>query len=97
MVEQNARRALALARPRLRARRRPQRDTRATGSDLLHDPQVAELYLGGSASTASSSTSTSTPWRDEPGDEVGRVRRVDAGERLAVRAHGALPVAAGRE
>jgi branched-chain amino acid transport system ATP-binding protein len=32
-----------------------------TGDGLLHDPKVAELYLGGPASTASSSTSTSTP------------------------------------
>ena len=62
MVEQNARRALALA------------DTgyvldtgrnaySGTGRTLLDDPRVVELYLGGSASgrTASSSTSTSTP------------------------------------
>lgn len=62
MVEQNARRALALA------------DTgyvldtgrnaySGAGRTLLDDPRVVELYLGGSASgrTASSSTSTSTP------------------------------------
>jgi len=62
MVEQNARRALALA------------DTgyvldtgrnaySGAGRTLLGDPRVAELYLGGSASgtIASSSTSTSTP------------------------------------
>ena len=59
MVEQNARRALALA------------DTgyvldmgrnayQGTGKALLHDPKVAELYLG-VASAASSSTSTSAP------------------------------------
>jgi len=58
MVEQNARRALALA------------DTgyvldtgrnaySGPGPQLLHDPRVVELYLGGT--TASSSTSTSTP------------------------------------
>jgi branched-chain amino acid transport system ATP-binding protein len=62
MVEQNARRALALA------------DTgyvldtgrnayTGPGRTLLGDPRVVELYLGGSASgtIASSSTSTSTP------------------------------------
>jgi branched-chain amino acid transport system ATP-binding protein len=62
MVEQNARRALALA------------DTgyvldtgrnaySGTGRTLLGDPRVVELYLGGSGSgkIASSSTSTSTP------------------------------------
>lgn len=59
MVEQNARRALALA------HRGYVLDTgrnaiEGTGADLLRDPQVAELYLGGSATTASSSTSTST-------------------------------------
>jgi branched-chain amino acid transport system ATP-binding protein len=60
MVEQNARRALALA------------DTgyvldtgrnsySGPGRELLDDPRVVELYLGASATTASSSTSTSTP------------------------------------
>jgi branched-chain amino acid transport system ATP-binding protein len=60
MVEQNARRALALA------------DTgyvldtgrnaySGPGSTLLGDPRVVELYLGGSGTIASSSTSTSTP------------------------------------
>ncbi|MGZ4340072.1 MAG: ABC transporter ATP-binding protein [Gaiellaceae bacterium] len=60
MVEQNARRALALA------HRGYVLDTgrnaiEGTGADLLRDPQVAELYLGGSRTTASSSNSTSTP------------------------------------
>jgi ABC-type branched-subunit amino acid transport system ATPase component len=60
MVEQNARRALALANRGyvLEAGRNA---IDGTGSDLLADPKVAELYLGGSATTASSSTSTSTP------------------------------------
>jgi branched-chain amino acid transport system ATP-binding protein len=60
MVEQNARRALALS------------DTgyvleaganaySGYGRDLLADPRVVELYLGGPGRTASSSTSTSTP------------------------------------
>jgi ABC-type branched-subunit amino acid transport system ATPase component len=60
MVEQNARRALALA------------DTgyvldtgrnayTGSGRALLGDPRVIELYLGGSGTIASSSTSTSTP------------------------------------
>jgi branched-chain amino acid transport system ATP-binding protein len=60
MVEQNARRALALA------HRGYVLDTgrnaiEGNGADLLRDPQVAALYLGGSGITASSSTSTSTP------------------------------------
>jgi len=59
MVEQNARRALALA------HRGYVLDTgrnaiEGSGADLLRDPQVAELYLGGSRTTASSSNSTST-------------------------------------
>ncbi len=60
MVEQNARRALALA------------DTgyvldtgrnayTGSGAQLLDDPRVVELYLGASGTIASSSTSTSTP------------------------------------
>jgi ABC-type branched-subunit amino acid transport system ATPase component len=60
MVEQNARRALALA------------DTgyvldtgrnaySGPGPGLLDDPRVVELYLGGSSTIASSSNSTSTP------------------------------------
>ena len=58
MVEQNARRALALA------HRGYVLDTgrnaiEGSGADLLADPQVAELYLGGPATIASSSNSTS--------------------------------------
>ena len=34
---------------------------RELGADLLDDPQIEELYLGGSGIIASSSTSTSTP------------------------------------
>ena len=60
MVEQNARRALALAaRGYVLDGGRNAIDGR--GSDLLHDPKVAQLYLGGAGTTASSSTSTSTP------------------------------------
>jgi branched-chain amino acid transport system ATP-binding protein len=61
MVEQNARRALALA------ERGYVLDTgrnayTGSGRELLADPRVVELYLGGSSPTiASSSTSTSTP------------------------------------
>jgi branched-chain amino acid transport system ATP-binding protein len=60
MVEQNARRALALAHRGyvLEAGRNA---IEGTGAELLRDPKVAELYLGGAATTASSSTSTSTP------------------------------------
>ena len=60
MVEQNARRALALAAPRLRARGGPE-CTRRQRRDLLRNPQVAELYLGGSGTIAPGSTSTSAP------------------------------------
>src|SRR5262249_34399067 len=60
MVEQNARRALALADAGYVL------DTgrnaySGPGRELLGDPRVVELYLGGSGTTASSSTSTSTP------------------------------------
>ena len=60
MLEQNARRALALAHRGyvLDAGRNA---IEGRGSDLLHDPQVEALYLGGSSTIASSSTSTSTP------------------------------------
>jgi neutral amino acid transport system ATP-binding protein len=60
MVEQNARRALALAHRGyvLDAGRNA---IEGAGAELLRDPQVAQLYLGGSGTTASSSTSTSTP------------------------------------
>ena len=60
VVEQNARRALALA-DRGYVLELGRNRYEGTGSGLLHDPKVAELYLGGPASTASSSTSTSTP------------------------------------
>jgi branched-chain amino acid transport system ATP-binding protein len=60
MVEQNARRALALAHRGyvLDAGRNA---IEGAAADLLHDPQVEQLYLGGSGMIASSSTSTSTP------------------------------------
>ena len=60
MVEQNARRALALAHRGyvLDAGRNA---IEGGGAELLHDPRVTELYLGGSGTIASSSTSTSTP------------------------------------
>jgi len=60
MVEQNARRALALA-ARGYVLDAGQNAIDGPGADLLHDPKVAELYLGGAGTTASSSTSTSTP------------------------------------
>src|SRR5437764_1346693 len=60
IVEQNARRALALAHRGyvLDAGRNA---IEGLGAELLADPKVAQLYLGGSGTTASSSTSTSTP------------------------------------
>jgi branched-chain amino acid transport system ATP-binding protein len=62
MVEQNARRALALADTGYVLDTGRNAYTGAGGT-LLGDPRVVELYLGGSASgtIASSSTSTSTP------------------------------------
>jgi ABC-type branched-subunit amino acid transport system ATPase component len=59
MVEQNARRALALA-DRGYVLDMGRNAYEGAGHALLHDPKVAELYLGGSR-TASSSTSTSAP------------------------------------
>jgi branched-chain amino acid transport system ATP-binding protein len=59
MVEQNARRALALAH-RGYVLETGRNAIEGSGADLLRDPQVAQLYLGGSGTTASSSTSTST-------------------------------------
>ena len=58
MVEQNARRALALA------HRGYVLDTgrnaiEGRGADLLRDPQVAELYLGGTRAVGASSSGTS--------------------------------------
>jgi branched-chain amino acid transport system ATP-binding protein len=60
MVEQNARRALALAH-RGYVLETGRNAIDGTGPDLLRDPRVAELYLGGSGTTASSSNSTSAP------------------------------------
>jgi branched-chain amino acid transport system ATP-binding protein len=60
MVEQNARRALALAH-RGYVLETGRNAIQGTGADLLRDPQVAALYLGGSGTTASSSNSTSAP------------------------------------
>jgi len=62
MVEQNARRALALA-DRGYVLDTGRNAYTGSGRELLDDPRVVELYLGGSSSgtIASSSTSTSTP------------------------------------
>jgi branched-chain amino acid transport system ATP-binding protein len=67
MVEQNARRALALAHTGY-VLDMGRNAFSGTGAELLHDPKVAELYLGGSGSgtTASSSTSTSAPSGTSP-------------------------------
>src|SRR5919201_6792311 len=59
MVEQNARRALTLA-DRGYVLDMGRNAYEGVGQALLHDPKVVELYLGGSR-TASSSTSTSAP------------------------------------
>jgi neutral amino acid transport system ATP-binding protein len=59
MVEQNARRALALA-DRGYVLDMGRNAYEGAGHALLNDPKVVELYLGGSR-TASSSTSTSAP------------------------------------
>jgi branched-chain amino acid transport system ATP-binding protein len=60
MVEQNARRALALA-DRGYVLDTGRNAYTGTGRELLDDARVVELYLGGSGTIASSSTSTSTP------------------------------------
>jgi ABC-type branched-subunit amino acid transport system ATPase component len=61
MVEQNARRALAISHRGL-VLDLGRNAHEGSGSELLHDPRVVELYLGGvSSTTASSSTSTSAP------------------------------------
>ena len=60
MVEQNARRALALADVGYVLDTGRNAYT-GPGRQLLDDPRVIELYLGGSGTIASSSTSTSTP------------------------------------
>jgi ABC-type branched-subunit amino acid transport system ATPase component len=65
MVEQNARRALALA-DRGYVLDMGRNAFTGAGRELLHDPKVAELYLGGSSTTASSSTSTSAPTGTSP-------------------------------
>jgi ABC-type branched-subunit amino acid transport system ATPase component len=66
MVEQNARRALGIShRGLVLDLGRNARE--GTGAELLDDPKVVELYLGGlSGTTASSSTSTSTPSPTNP-------------------------------
>jgi ABC-type branched-subunit amino acid transport system ATPase component len=60
MVEQNARRALALS-DRGYVLDMGRNAYTGTGRALLDDPKVVELYLGASSATASSSTSTSAP------------------------------------
>jgi ABC-type branched-subunit amino acid transport system ATPase component len=60
MVEQNARRALALA-ARGYVLDAGRNAMEGPGVELLADPKVAQLYLGGVGTTASSSNSTSTP------------------------------------
>ena len=60
MVEQNARRALALSH-RGYVLDLGRNAYEGSGRSLLGDPKVAELYLGGLSRSASSSISTSTP------------------------------------
>jgi branched-chain amino acid transport system ATP-binding protein len=65
MVEQNARRALALAHTGY-VLDMGRNAFAGPGTQLLHDPKVAELYLGGSSTIASSSNSTSAPSGTNP-------------------------------
>jgi ABC-type branched-subunit amino acid transport system ATPase component len=65
MVEQNARRALALS-DRGYVLDTGRNAYTGTGKSLLDDPRVVELYLGASSATASSSTSTSAPSGTNP-------------------------------
>jgi branched-chain amino acid transport system ATP-binding protein len=59
LVEQNARRALGIAH-RGYVLETGRNAIDGSGADLLTDPKVAELYLGGTRTIASSSTSIST-------------------------------------
>jgi ABC-type branched-subunit amino acid transport system ATPase component len=65
MVEQNARRALALAHTGY-VLDMGRNAFSGPGTQLLRDPKVAELYLGGSSTIASSSNSTSAPSGTNP-------------------------------
>jgi ABC-type branched-subunit amino acid transport system ATPase component len=65
MVEQNARRALALAHTGY-VLDMGRNAFSGPGAQLLHDPKVAQLYLGGASTTASSSISTSAPSGTSP-------------------------------
>ena len=65
IVEQNARRALALAHTGYVLDMGRNAFT-GQGHELLHDPKVVRLYLGGSSANASSSTSTSAPSGTSP-------------------------------
>jgi ABC-type branched-subunit amino acid transport system ATPase component len=65
IVEQNARRALSLAHTGYVLDMGRNAFT-GPGAELLHDPKVASLYLGGSSTIASSSTSTSAPSGTSP-------------------------------
>ncbi len=65
MVEQNARRALALAH-RGYVLDMGRNAYEGPAGRLLDDAKVTELYLGGSGTTASSSTSTSAPGGTSP-------------------------------
>jgi ABC-type branched-subunit amino acid transport system ATPase component len=65
VVEQNARRAIALAH-RTYVLDMGRNAFEGEGTSLLEDASVAALYLGGSSTTASSSTSTSTPDGTKP-------------------------------
>jgi branched-chain amino acid transport system ATP-binding protein len=65
MVEQNARRALSLAHTGY-VLDMGRNAFSGPGAELLHDPKVAELYLGGSSTIASSSNSTSAPSGTRP-------------------------------
>ena len=60
MVEQNARRALSLADVGY-VLDMGRNAFSGPGAELLHDPKVAQLYLGGASTMASSSNSTSAP------------------------------------
>jgi ABC-type branched-subunit amino acid transport system ATPase component len=65
IVEQNARRALALAHTGY-VLDMGRNAFAGPGVELLHDPNVVRLYLGGSSAIASSSTSTSAPSGTRP-------------------------------
>ena len=75
MVEQNARRALAMS-DRGYVLDLGQNRFEGPGKELLDDPKVAELYLGGTARIESPSDAGAEPETKAAGTKPGRARRI---------------------